>query len=80
MHLDAALSLVIDRVMGEAVEIDVAVELAIDTLEQIEVEGSGHAALVVIGRDQDRRILLEIDTDEKRRAAPKQVRCIGEKA
>ena len=44
MHLDAARSLVVDRVMGEAVEIEIAAELAIDALEQIEVEGSGHAA------------------------------------
>src|SRR3546814_6407461 len=34
--LDAAVSRVVDGVMGEAVDIDIAVELAIDAREQIE--------------------------------------------
>ena len=78
MHLDAALRFVIDRVVGEASNVDVAVELAIDALEQIEVEGGGHPAPVVIGGNQDRRVLLQIDADEKRGIAPEQPRRIGE--
>src|SRR5262245_8106017 len=79
MHLDTAACLVVDRVMGEAADIDVTAELAIYTLKQVEVEGGGDAALVVIGRDQDGGILLEIDSDEKRGATPEQPRCIGGK-
>ena len=41
--------------MGEAIKVDVAVELAVDALEQVEVEGSGDPAPVVIGGEQDRR-------------------------
>ena len=80
IHLHAALGLVIDRMMGEAIEIDVAIELAIDALEQIEVEGSGDPAPVVIGGKQDRAVLLQIDADEKRGVVPQQPRRIGEKA
>ena len=50
----------------------------IDALEQIEVEGSGDPATIVIGWDQDRRVLLQIDADEKRGVPAKEPRRIGE--
>src|SRR5215831_16751510 len=65
MHLDTAFGVVIDRIMGETPDIDVAAELAIDAFEQIEVEGGGDAAAIVVGRDQDCRVLLQINADEK---------------
>jgi len=40
--------------MGEAGQIESAAELAIDADQQIEVEGGGDAAPVVIGGNEDR--------------------------
>ena len=72
MHLDAAACLVIDGVMGEAIEVDVAVELAIDALEQIEVEGGRDPAPVVIGGEQDRR---RPSSDRRRRGTQRRARA-----
>ena len=43
VDLDAAGGLVVEGVMGEAVEVEIGVELAVDALEQIEVERRGDA-------------------------------------
>src|SRR5262249_30582537 len=80
MHFDAAVGLIIDRIMSKAPDIDIATELAIDTLQEIEVEGCSDSAAVVIGRDQNRRVLLQVDADEKRGATPEQARGIDEKS
>ncbi len=73
------MDLVIDRVMGEAVDIDIGAKLALDAVKQIEIEGGGNAAGIVIGRDQDRRILLQIDADQERTVLAEQPRRVGEK-
>ena len=79
IHLDAALPLVVDGVMGEAGQVEIAVKLAIDADEQIEIEGGRDAAPVVIGGDENRDGLFEIDADEKGAAFTEQPRGIGKK-
>ena len=64
VHLDAPGLFIVDRLMGEAVEIEIAAKLTIDADEQIEIEFGGNAFGVVIGGDQDRGRLLEIDPDQ----------------
>src|SRR6188474_136535 len=70
IHLDAALGLVVDGVMREAAKVELAVE--------IEVERPSHAARIVIGGKQNRRRLLEVDTDQKDAARAEQLRGIGQ--
>src|SRR4029079_6115618 len=65
IHLDAALGLVVDGVMREAAKVELAVELAVDPGEQIEVERPGHAARIVIGGKQNWRRLPEVHSDKK---------------
>src|SRR5690348_3892756 len=64
--LDLAGLGVVMRVMRETREVEVAAKLAIDPLEEVEVEGRGHAARIVIGRIDDLWILLQIDADQHR--------------
>src|SRR4029453_2850478 len=66
IHFDAALGLVIDGVMSEAAKVEIAVELAVDPGEQIEVERRGHAPRIVIGGKQNRRRLFGAGTDLKK--------------
>src|SRR3990172_21814 len=79
VHLDAALALIVDRLVREAAQIEVAVKLAIDAREQIEIERGGDAQTVVIGGKQDIQALFQIDAHEKGAARPKQKRGIRKK-
>ena len=49
VDLDASRLRVVERCMLESVEVEIGIELAIDALQQVEVEGRGDALLVVIG-------------------------------
>ena len=52
MHLDPRQDVVPAGLVAEGVDRDVAAELAVDAVEQIEVELGGHAFRIVIGGDQ----------------------------
>src|SRR3979411_1140631 len=52
VHLDAALAGIINRLLGEAIEIERAFELAVDPRQKIEVKGRGDAGRVIVGADQ----------------------------
>src|SRR5262245_52196422 len=80
IHLDAALGLVVDGVMREAAKVEIAIELAVDPGEQIEVERRGHAARIVIGGKQNRRRFLQVDTDQKDTPWAEQLRGIGQES
>ena len=64
MHLDASALGIIERMVAEACEVEVAAELAIDAGQQIEVEPRGDAGGVVIGGVENRRLLHQIDADD----------------
>ena len=64
--------------MREAGEVEIAAELAVDAREQIEIEGGGDAARIVIGGDQDPLGLLQIDAEQEGAARPEQPRGIAE--
>ena len=49
VHLDAMAVAVIDRAVGEARQVEIAAELAIDALQHIEIEARGDAGGIVIG-------------------------------
>src|SRR5664280_1372880 len=68
MHFDAVALAVEESVMLEAVEIEGATEFAIDAREQIEIERSGDAGLVVIGGVEDLGRLDQVDADDQRGA------------
>ena len=65
MHLDPLLALVVARAVGEAVEIEVALELAIDAAEQVAVEGRRHALGVVVSGFEPLAILDQVDAEEQ---------------
>ena len=51
MHFDPAQHVVPARFVGEGVDRNVGAELAVDPVEQVEVELGGHALGIVIGGD-----------------------------
>ena len=77
MHLDPRQHVVPARLVAEGVERDVAVELAVDPLEQVEVELGGDAFRVVIGRDQPLDRLDPVHADQQPRAGAEQCRGNG---
>src|ERR1700724_3738259 len=48
VHFDSAFAGVVDCFVTEAIESEGAVELAVDPRQEIEVEGGGHAILVIV--------------------------------
>ena len=61
------------RLVAEGVDRDVAVQLAVDACEQVEVEGGGDAGRVVIGGDQPVDGLHPVHADQQLRADAEQV-------
>src|SRR3546814_2379543 len=49
----------------ELFDFKVGVKLAIDACEQIEIERGGHAFAIVVGSEQRRQILAQIDADDR---------------
>ena len=79
VDLDAALGCVVEGVVREPVEIEIGVELAVDPLEQVEVEGGGDAPRVVVGGLEDgRRPSSDRRRSASRRRAP-EWRAVGQK-
>src|SRR5262249_56409337 len=72
VHLDAMLRAVVERLVAEAVEIEIGAELAVDAAQQVEIEGGGDAGRIVIGGLEHPLVLDEIDADDEVRALPKQ--------
>ena len=52
VHLDPALVAVPDRLMIERCEVELAAEFVVDPLEEVLVEGGGHAERIVVGEQQ----------------------------
>src|SRR2546423_15200567 len=65
--------------MLESTKIDLGVKLAVDTLQQIEIERRGDALLVVIGALQHLDILDQINADDQRSAATQHARRMTHK-
>ncbi len=65
MHLDAFLGSDVVSPVPKLVEIEVGIELAVDSLEEVEIERRGDAPAIVVGRPDDRFVLLEIEADQE---------------
>src|SRR5438045_6470313 len=66
MHLDAAALLVVKRAMRELLQIEISAELAIDALQQIEIERRSNAECIVVRRLEDRFRFAKIGTQKER--------------
>ena len=66
VHLDASGLGMVDGAVAEAVEVERAVQLAVDARQQIEVERGGDASGVVVGGVENARVLLQVDADQQR--------------
>src|SRR5436853_105158 len=65
VHLDVALGGVPSGAMGEGLKIEVAAEFAVDALQQVQVERRRDPGGVVVGRDQRRLVLDQVNTDQE---------------
>ena len=73
VHLDARQDVIPARLVAEGVDRHVAVELAVDPLEQVEVERGGDALRIVISGDQPLDRLHPVHPDQQLRADAEQV-------
>ena len=73
MHLDPREYVVPARLVAKGVDWDVAFELSVDPLQQVEVEGGCHAFRIVIGSDEALDRLHPVHADQQLRATAEQV-------
>lgn len=66
MRLDAPGLRVVAGAMFELVQLEIGLQLAIDPRQQVEGEFTGYPGGIVVGGFEDCRILLQIDTDQRR--------------
>ncbi len=64
MHFDALLAVVIARFVPELFQIEVRAQFPIDPLEEIQIEGGGHAENVIVCRQHAAQIFNEVRTEE----------------
>ena len=64
MHLDAPERGIEIRMMGEPLAAEIAAEFPVDPVQQIEVEGRGHAARIVVGGMQPGRRLDQVGANQ----------------
>ncbi len=69
VHLDARFDGVEAGDMAPVGRSEIAAEHPVQVQQQVEVEGGGHAELVVIGRLEQRAGLDQVDTDQQRPAS-----------
>ena len=79
VDFDPPFGFVIEGDVLEPVDVEIAVELAIDALEQIEVELRRHPGPIVVGGIEDLRVLFQIDADQHLAAVSENARVIGQK-
>ena len=78
MHLDAVALAVVEGVVLEACEIEIAAEFAVDAREQVEIELRGDAGGIVVGGVEHFGVLHQVDADDQRRAAPEHARGMAQ--
>src|SRR5689334_8588170 len=66
--------------MLKARQIELAAELAIDALQQVEIEAGRHALCVVVGGLEAPRILVEVDAGDQSRAGAEDAGEMRQKA
>ena len=71
MHLDAALGFVVAHDVPKPAEIEIRVEFAVDSRENVLVESGRDAGGIVVGQFNYRNGLLEIGGQQERVALPK---------
>ena len=73
VHLHPPEVRVVEGPMAPGAEVEVRPQLAIDALQQVEVEGGGNPGGIVIGRIQHGRCLFQIDADQEQAAGADQL-------
>src|SRR6266702_3207838 len=79
IELHPALRFAVDGQVLEPGDIDVAAELAIDPLQEVEVEGGVERGAVVVGALENRAVLLEVGSDQHLALGAEQLGAMGEK-
>mgnify|MGYP001828843507 CR=1 FL=1 len=65
MHLDPAPVTVIEGMVRKGFDIEITRQFAIDTSQEIQIEGSGHTVGIVVGSIQNVHVFLQVDPDQQ---------------
>src|SRR6266849_8711157 len=79
VHLDAAQDRIVEGLVAEAVQLKIRRELAIDPAQQVQVELSGHALRVGVGRIQSGLVFLEVHANQQDAARPRHLARLPQK-
>src|SRR5258707_11962666 len=79
IELHPPLFLAVEGQMLEPAGIEVAAELAIDPLQEVEVEGGVEPGAVVVGALENGSVLLEVGPDQHLALGSEQLGAMGEK-
>src|SRR5713101_147211 len=79
VELHPAFLFAVEGQVLEAGDIEIAAELAVDPLQEVEVEGGVEPGPVVVGPFENRALLLEIDPDQHLPLGPEPLGAVGKK-
>src|SRR5438270_11720949 len=79
VELNPPFPLVVERDMGEAVDIEIAAELVLDPVQQVQIEGGVEAGAVVVGGVEDVGRFLQIGADQHLAAGAEQPGAVLQK-
>src|SRR5713101_8566034 len=78
VDLDPSLGRVIEGDMLKSVEIEIAVELPVDALEEVKIEGGGHSRPIVVGGLENFRVFLQVDADQHLASGAEHAGIVGQ--
>src|SRR5215472_1259555 len=78
VNFDAAFGSAVERDVLEAIDVEIAIEFAINAFEQVQVECSRHTGSVIVGEIEYVRLFLQIDADKHFASRPQDAGVVGE--
>src|ERR1700756_2025147 len=79
VNFDPPCGIVIEGHMLEPVDVEVAVELPVDALEEIEIECGGYSCPIIVWGIEDIGVLFEVDADQHLAPGTENTSIIGQK-
>jgi hypothetical protein len=80
MHFNALLDFVPSHFMREGSDVEICVEFAIDSGEQVAVESGRHTENIIVGRQHTRNLFHQIGSDQQSVAGLEQRRQLDEES
>src|SRR5215467_14292343 len=65
VHLDTSVFLVIQGEMGKGWYVKIGAQLAVYTVQEVQIEGGGHSLSIIVGRQEQRQGFFQVNAKQE---------------